>query len=81
MPDGTITKPRTTHADIAADMLRQALTTAHVRLRDAVTTYRSAYAGLSESADLLDVLRAAGGLLLAAEAIADAFFIDFDGHG
>ena len=41
-------------------------------LRDSVASYRTAYAGLAPDVDLLDVLRAAGGLVLAAEAIVTA---------
>jgi hypothetical protein len=41
-------------------------------LREAVAGYRSAWIELTPDADLLDVLRAAGGLVLAAEAIVAA---------
>jgi hypothetical protein len=61
-----------THADAAAATLRQALAVSHEPLRDAVASYRSACAGLAAGADLLDVLRGAGDIVLAAEAIADA---------
>ena len=61
-----------THADAAATALRQALATSHEPLRSAVNQYRSATAGLAPDADLLDVLRAAGNVVLAAEAIVSA---------
>jgi hypothetical protein len=61
-----------THADAAAATLRQALAASHGPLRDAVSTYRTAAAALTPGADLLDVLRAAGNIVLAAEAIAAA---------
>jgi hypothetical protein len=60
------------HADIAATTLRQALAASHAQLRDAVTTYRAAAAALTPDADLLDVLRATGGIVLAAAAITAA---------
>jgi Siphovirus Gp157 len=66
-----IAKPQS-HADTAAAALRQALAAAHAPLREAVASYRTAYAGLAPNADLLDMLRAAGGLVLAAEAIVAA---------
>jgi hypothetical protein len=66
-----ITKPQT-HADAAAATLRQALAASHAPLRDAVATYRTAIAALTPDADLLDALRAAGNIALAAEAIATA---------
>jgi hypothetical protein len=66
-----ISKPQS-HADTAAATLRLALSAGHATLRDAVTTYRAAAAALSPDADLLDVLRAAGSIVLAAEAIATA---------
>jgi Siphovirus Gp157 len=66
-----ITRP-TTHADAAATALRQALAASHAGLRDAVAAYRTATSGLAPDADLLDVLRAAGNIALAAEAIAAA---------
>ena len=61
-----------THADAAAAILRQALAASHAPLRDAVASYRSACAGLAAGADLLDVLRGAGDIVLAAEAIVAA---------
>jgi hypothetical protein len=64
-------KPQT-HAETAATALRQALSAGHAALRDAVTAYRAACAGLSADADLLDTLRAAGSIVVAAEAIAAA---------
>jgi hypothetical protein len=66
-----IAKPQS-HADAAATALRHAIAAAHAPLREAVARYRTAYAGLASDADLLDVLRAAGGLVLAAEAIVAA---------
>jgi hypothetical protein len=60
------------HANAAAAALRSAITAAHGPLRDAVTAYRTASAGLAPDADLLEILRAAGGIVLAAEAIAAA---------
>jgi hypothetical protein len=66
-----IAKPQP-HADVAATALRNALATANAPLREAVARYRTAYAGLAADADLLDMLRAAGGLVLAAEAIVAA---------
>jgi hypothetical protein len=60
------------HADAAATALRTAVTAAHGPLRDAVTAYRTASAALAPDADLLDVLRAVGGIVLAAEAIVAA---------
>jgi hypothetical protein len=66
-----ITKPQS-HADTAATALRQALAASHAQLREAVAGYRTAYAGLAPDADLLDTLRAAGAIVLAAEAIAAA---------
>ena len=64
--------PQHTHADAAAFSLRQALSAAHPALRDAVAAYKAASAGLKPDADLLDVLRAAGEVVLAAEAIVAA---------
>jgi hypothetical protein len=61
-----------THADAAATALRQALAASHAQLRDAVTTYRTAATALTPDADLLDVFRAAGNIVLAAEAITAA---------
>lgn len=61
-----------THADAATTALRQALAASHAPLRDAVAAYRAATAGLSADADLLDTLRAAGSIVVAAEAIAAA---------
>jgi hypothetical protein len=61
-----------THGDAAATALRQALSVGHAALRDAVTTYRAASAGLATGGDLLDMLRAAGSVVLAAEAITAA---------
>jgi hypothetical protein len=66
-----IAKPQS-HADAAAATLRQALAASHAPLREAVASYRAAYAGLTADADLLDMLRAAGGLVLAAEALVAA---------
>jgi hypothetical protein len=66
-----ISKPQS-HADTAATTLRQALSVGHAALRDAVTTYRAAAAALSPDADLLDVFRATGNIVLAAEAITAA---------
>jgi hypothetical protein len=60
------------HADAAVTALRQALAASHAPLRVAVAAYRSACADLAPATDLLDVLRAAGSIVLAAEAIADA---------
>ena len=57
------------HADVATTALRQALAESHAPLRAAVAAYRTACAGLTPDADLLAVLRAAGGIVLAAEAI------------
>jgi hypothetical protein len=65
-----ISKPLS-HANAAAT-LRQSLSAAHAPLRDAVAAYRTATAGLVPDADLLDVFRAAGNIVLAAEAIAAA---------
>ncbi|HEY2619456.1 MAG TPA: siphovirus Gp157 family protein [Acetobacteraceae bacterium] len=61
-----------THSAAAASGLRVALAAAHGPLRAAVETYRAARAALTPEADLLDVLRAAGGIVLAAEAITAA---------
>jgi Siphovirus Gp157 len=66
-----IAKPQS-HADAAATTLRRALAASHAPLREAVASYRTAYAGLTAGVDLLDVLRAVGGLVLAAEAIVAA---------
>jgi hypothetical protein len=66
-----ITKPQT-HADAAAAVLRRALAAANAPLRDGVSAYRAAYAGLSASTDLLEVMRAAASLVLAAESIVAA---------
>jgi hypothetical protein len=66
-----ITRPQP-HADAAATGLRDALTTSNPQLRDSVTAYRTAWSELTASTDLLDVMRAAGGLVLAAEAITAA---------
>jgi hypothetical protein len=60
------------HADTAAAALRHAVTAAHGPLRDAVAAYRAAHATLASDADLLEILRAAGGIVLAAEAITAA---------
>jgi hypothetical protein len=51
---------------------RTAVTAAHGPLRAAVEAYRAARAGLTSDADLLEILRAAGGIVLAAEAITAA---------
>ena len=67
----TITRPQS-HGDAAAATLRQVLAASHAQLRDAVTAYRAATAGLSADADLLDTLRAAGSIVVAAEAITAA---------
>jgi hypothetical protein len=66
-----IAKPQP-HADAAGLALRDALATANAPLRDGVSAYRAAYAGLSASTDLLEVMRAAGSLVLAAESIVAA---------
>ena len=66
-----ITAPPT-FATAAATALRNALAASHAPLREADASYRTAYAGLAPDADLLDVLRATGGLVLAAEAIVAA---------
>jgi Siphovirus Gp157 len=66
-----ITKPQS-HADTAATALRQALTASHAQLRESVASYRTAWSALTAAADLLDLLRATGGLVLAAEAIVAA---------
>jgi hypothetical protein len=66
-----ITKPQT-HAAAAVTALRQALAASHAPLREAVGAYRTATAALTPDADLLEVLRAAAGIVLAAEAIAAA---------
>jgi Siphovirus Gp157 len=63
-----ISKPQS-HADAAATALRNALSDGHAALRDAVTSYRTACASLTPDADLLDVFRAAGNIVLVAEAI------------
>jgi hypothetical protein len=63
-----IAKPQS-YADAAATALRHSIAATHAPLRDAVAGYRTANAGLASGADLLDVLRAVGGLVLAAEAI------------
>jgi hypothetical protein len=62
----------TTHADVAVSGLRNALAAANAQFRDGVSAYRAACAGLSASTDLLEVLRAAGSLVLAAESIVAA---------
>jgi hypothetical protein len=62
----------TAHADAAATVLRQALAAANAPLRDGVSAYRAAYADLGASSDLLEVMRAAGNLVLAAESIVAA---------
>jgi hypothetical protein len=66
-----ITKPQP-HADAAATALRQAIAASHAQLRDAVASYRTAWSAIAADADLLDTLRAAGELVLAAEAIITA---------
>jgi hypothetical protein len=66
-----ITKPRP-HAEAAAACLRDAIRPAHTALRQALEAYRAAYAGFTPDADLLDVMRAAGSIALAAEAITAA---------
>jgi Siphovirus Gp157 len=66
-----ITRPQS-HADAATATLRQALGASHGPLRDAVASYRTACAALAPDADLLDALRAAGNVVLAAEAIVAA---------
>jgi hypothetical protein len=60
------------YADAAATELRSTLAAANAPLRDAVTSYRGAWAELSNSSDLMDVLRATGSLVLASEAIVAA---------
>jgi hypothetical protein len=60
------------HADTATTTLRRAIAASHAQLRDAVTTYRTAAAALAPDTDLLEVLRAAGNIVLAAEAITAA---------
>lgn len=60
------------HADAAAAMLRQALAASHAPLRDAVASYRAATSDLTTGADLLDVLKGAASIVLAAEAIVSA---------
>jgi hypothetical protein len=66
-----ITKPQP-HAQAATAALRQALAASHAPLRDGVTAFRAAWAALSVSTDLVDTMRAAGSIALAAEAIAAA---------
>ena len=66
-----IAKPQS-HADAAATVLRNALAAANAPLREAVTAYRTTWSELTADTDLLDALRAAGGLVLAAEAIVAA---------
>jgi hypothetical protein len=66
-----ISKPQT-HAAAIAAALRQSLAASHAQLRDAVATYRAATAALTPDADLLDALRAAGSIVLAAASITDA---------
>jgi hypothetical protein len=66
-----ITRPQP-HAAAAAAGLRDALTASNAQLRDAVTAYRSAWATLTVSTDLVDAMRAVGELTLAAEAITAA---------
>jgi hypothetical protein len=65
-----ISKP--TYAIAAATALRETLAASHGPLRNAVAAYRTACASLTPDADLLDALRAAGNIALAAEAIAAA---------
>jgi hypothetical protein len=60
------------HADAAANALRDALAAATPALRDGINAYRSARTTLNAGTDLVDVLRAAGNIVLAAEAIAHA---------
>ncbi|HEY2617708.1 MAG TPA: siphovirus Gp157 family protein [Acetobacteraceae bacterium] len=60
------------HAGAAAAALRSAIANATPPLRDAVQAYRTARAGLTPDADFLEILRAAGGIVLAAEAIVAA---------
>jgi hypothetical protein len=66
-----ITRPQP-HAEAAGRALRDTLVAANTPLRDGVTSYRSAWAALTTSTDLLDVLRAAGDIVLAAEAVVAA---------
>jgi hypothetical protein len=66
-----IAKPQT-HAEAAATTLRNAILPAHTALREAVASYRTAWTELTPDADLLDALRAAGSLVLAAESIVAA---------
>ena len=61
-----------THATAAAASLRDAIAAAKAPLRDGINAYRNAHAALIASDDLLDVLRAAGELVLAAESIVAA---------
>jgi hypothetical protein len=49
-----------------------AITAAHAPLRDAVTAYRAACASLTPEAELLEILRATGSIVLSAEAIVAA---------
>jgi hypothetical protein len=66
-----ITRPQP-YADAAANSLRDALAASNSELRDGVAAYRTAWSALTASTDLLDALRAAGSLVLAAEAIVSA---------
>jgi Siphovirus Gp157 len=63
---------KATHAGAATEALRQAIAAAQKPLRDAVAAYKAAHIQLAAEADLLDALRAAGELVLAAEAIVAA---------
>jgi hypothetical protein len=63
-----ISKPQP-HADAATTALRDAIAAASPALRDGILAYRSATHAMGASSDLLDALRAAGSLVLAAEAI------------
>jgi len=57
------------YADAASEALRNAIATATAELRPAILAYRTAHAALTASCDLLDTMRAAGSLVLAAAAI------------
>jgi hypothetical protein len=67
-----ITRPAAPHATAAASELRDAILPAHRALAQAVQQYRSAYAGLAPDADLLEVMKAVGELVIASEAISAA---------
>lgn len=65
-----ISKP--TYATAAVTALRESIGATHGAVRDAVSAYRDACRGLAPDADLLDALKAAGELALAAEALTAA---------